>query len=339
MRRSLIAFILIITILLVACGEETEQANEKNSNQNNIDDSEMTGTVVTSIYPLEYIVSEIAGDTITVETVIPPGADAHTYEPSTKDMIDMSNHDAFFYVGNGLEVFADTLASTVKGEGVETYSLANQADNLFADNASDDQAEQNHEDNHGDDDNHHHEDGHDHENGELDLHFWLDPARMTQAGDLILAQLKDMYPDHAETFETNFESFSKKMKELDQSFQSTLSNQSVDILVAHEAFGYWEREYGIEQHGIRGLSSSQDPSQKELQELFGTLEERNLNHVILEKNRNDSLARTIADEFDLTVYELHSLETITEDNIEQGADYVDIMENNLEVLKDTINQD
>ncbi|MDQ0159546.1 metal ABC transporter substrate-binding protein [Alkalibacillus salilacus] len=361
MKRLLIAFIILITITLVACGENDEQTTEDHSEPTNGEQEETAsqessaGTVVTSIYPLEFIISEIAGDVVDVETVIPPGADAHTYEPSTRDMIDMSNHDAFFYVGNGLEVFADTLASTLEGEGVEAFALADHEDHLFAEITTDSHAENSHEDednhdhenenshddehNHDHEDEHEHEHNHAHEDGELDLHFWLDPARMTQAGELILSQLKEMYPDHADTFDTNYESFSEQMNNLDQSFKSTLGDQQVDILVAHEAFGYWEQEYGIQQHGIRGLSSSQDPSQKELQELFKTLQERNLNHVILEKNRDDSLAQTIADEFDLTIYELHSLETITEDDIEQGADYVDIMKNNLEVLEDTINQD
>ncbi|MET3683704.1 zinc transport system substrate-binding protein [Alkalibacillus flavidus] len=332
MKKLLIVIISII-LFLAACGD-TNDGNSSNGNttespsESKTTENESIGTIVTSIYPLEFIVSEIAGDIIDVETVVPAGADAHTYEPSTKEMINMASSDIFMYVGGGLEVFGETLADTVKDEGVEPFALTNQQDDLFASM----------EDNDHDGHNHDHDEGEDHtqDNNELDLHFWLDPARMAQAGELILSELTTMYPDQAEQFQSNYESFAEEMNELDQTYEEALSDKSVDILVAHEAFGYWEREYGIEQHGIRGLSSSQNPSQRELQQLFDSFEELDLNHVILEKNRDDSLATTIANEFDFTVYELHSLGSITEEDIEQNNDYIDIMNENLDVLKQTI---
>src|SRR5690625_3198630 len=80
--------------------------------------------IITSLYPIEFITTELAGDLIDVETIIPPGADAHSYEPSTRKMIEFSSSDAFFFIGEMMEVFSETMADTLSSEGVQTLKLA-----------------------------------------------------------------------------------------------------------------------------------------------------------------------------------------------------------------------
>ncbi|WP_188206621.1 metal ABC transporter solute-binding protein, Zn/Mn family [Alkalibacillus aidingensis] len=346
---------MILLLTLIACGNQNNpedpepQANDSEDideqTEENDEQTEDIGKIITSLYPIEYIVSEIVGDFAEVETVMPPGADAHVYEPSTRQMIELADSDAFFYIGETMEVFSDTMANSLDSEGVHTFELAKFEEQLFMD-YGDEQVDDHHEDEHGDEDDHHHEDehgheeeendDHDHEHGDYDPHFWLDPSRMISAGDILLDELITLYPNHEEVFRDNYEQFTDNMEELDTSFQEALVNEEVNILVAHAAFSYWEEAYGINQISIRGVSSSQEPSQRELQQLFETLEDLNIDHVILESNRDDRLAETVADEFNLDVYHLHNLETRTEENVEHGLDYMDIMRENLEVLIQTM---
>ncbi|MFD2639801.1 metal ABC transporter solute-binding protein, Zn/Mn family [Piscibacillus salipiscarius] len=311
---KLLSVMIIGLILLYACQNTSSSTSEDQTEHHKI---------VTSIYPIEYIVSEIGVDVVTVETVVPSGADAHSYEPSTKTMLELSEADGFFYIGEGMESFSETMAETVNNEGVQTLELAKHHD-LFETIHNEEVAvtAESNEDEH---------EGHNH--GEFDPHFWLDPTRMVEAGDVILDQLITMYPEQEDTLKQNFETFKDNMNDLDQQYQSSFENE-INILVTHKSFSYLEQRYPIKQYSIRGLSSSQEPSQKELLQLFDQIENMELEHIILETNSEDRLAKTIAEEMELTPYYLSNLSSRTEEQINQNKDYYDIMIDNLNVLKE-----
>src|SRR5690625_6389231 len=63
-------------------------------------------TIYTSIYPVQYATEQITGDLATVESLYPPGVDAHTYEPTTRQLTHIARSDLFIYVGAGMESFA-----------------------------------------------------------------------------------------------------------------------------------------------------------------------------------------------------------------------------------------
>src|SRR5690606_14607724 len=71
-------------------------------------------TIYTSVYPLQYIAERITGDIAAVESIYPPGVDAHSYEPSTRDMTKIAESDAFIYLGNQMEPFADAVAEALQ---------------------------------------------------------------------------------------------------------------------------------------------------------------------------------------------------------------------------------
>ncbi|PKR78060.1 adhesin [Halalkalibacillus sediminis] len=333
-----LAIITLLLSFLIACNTSEGESEEGSSGNNKI---------ITSIYPIEYIVSEIGGDEVSVETVMPAGADAHTYEPSTKRMIELADSDGFFYVGAGLESFAEAMSDTIEGEGVHTLALSEheelflkgeeESHNEDDEHNSDEEESHSEEDEQGHDDEESHsdeDDGHDH--GDFDPHFWLDPTRMIDAGDIVLQELIKLYPEKESTFKENYQAFSEEMIELDSEFEQTLhGDEHYQILVAHKAFGYWENRYRLEQFSIRGISSSQEPSQKELQEIFKKIEEMKINHIILEKNRDDRLVETIVEEQNMELLYLHNLATRTEDEIEEEKDYIELMRENLEVLKES----
>ncbi|WP_054711358.1 zinc ABC transporter substrate-binding protein [Bacillus sp. JCM 19041] len=127
--------------LLSACG---------NTDSNN-DSSEEQLTVKTSIFPYEDWTKKIGGDFVNVSTVVPVGADAHTYEPTPQEMIEVAESDAFIYNGANFEAFADSIVSAIDNQDVLTLEGAAQTSLI----------DSNH-------DHEHDESGHDHEsNGDV----------------------------------------------------------------------------------------------------------------------------------------------------------------------------
>ncbi|WP_174614193.1 metal ABC transporter solute-binding protein, Zn/Mn family [Virgibacillus ihumii] len=272
-------------------------------------------TVYTSIYPIQYAVERIGGNTLNAESVYPPGVDAHTYEPTTKEMTDIAEADAFIYLGAGMEGFAESAADALSSQDVKLIELGTYEE-LFHKNSE----HKNHK--HG---------GHQH--GGKDPHIWLDPTRMLDMAGIIKGKLIDMNPEKKEIYIDNFNKLKKDLLALDKQFKQTLKNkENKEILVAHAAYGYWEERYGIEQIAISGLSSSEEPSQKELTKIIDTAKEHNMKYVIFEQNGADQVSKIIQEQLGLEALHIHNLSVLTQENIDNGEDYLFLMKHNLEVL-------
>jgi len=282
-------------------------------------------TIYTSLYPLQYIVEKIGGETVQTKSVFPPGGDAHTYEPSSKDMTSIADSDAFIYLGAGLEAFAQTAADSLTSQDVELIEIG-EHEELFITSEHDHHHDEDHEhegEEHGDD--HHH--------GDRDPHIWLDPLRMIEMAKIITDELTALYPEEAAVYEKNYEELEADLQALDETYQEVLEGkEDKHILVSHASFGYWEERYGVEQLSVSGLSTEQEPSQKELTEIINQVEENNLEYILFEQSGTTRVAQVIQEETELDALTLHTLEVLTDEDVNKEEDYISLMEMNLETL-------
>ncbi|MFT9598666.1 metal ABC transporter solute-binding protein, Zn/Mn family, partial [Mesobacillus sp.] len=280
---------------------------------------------------------QIGGEYVNVETIYPPGADEHTFEPSQKDMMALADADLFFYIGLGLEGFVDKANKTLKNEDVKMVpvgeSLHFDENGEHQDEAhSDGSAEEGHdEEGHADEDEHGH--------GDFDPHVWLDPI---YANDLALAikeQLAEQMPEHKDTFEQNYTKLTAQFKDLDKEFSEVIgSAKRKEILVSHSAFSYWEERYGIQQISISGQSTTNEPSQKELQNLISHAKEEKIKYVLNEQNFNSKLAKMIQDEIGAKSLTLHNLSVLTDEDLKNNETYFTLMEKNITTLGKALNE-
>ncbi|WHZ00987.1 zinc ABC transporter substrate-binding protein [Neobacillus sp. YX16] len=323
--------VLTLSLLLTGCGSKEVVKTGENKEKNSL-------TVYTTIYPLEDFTKKIGGSYVEVQSIYPPNVDAHSYEPSTKDMINLADSDLFIYTGAGIEGFAEKATEALKKEEVQILKAA-EGINLIESSHSDEHHEDENE--HSEVEEHaeseaHEEEGHDH--GELDPHIWLDPVLSIDLANNIKNSLSELMPEHATEFETNFKQLKNDLEKLDQEFKTTIeSSKTRNLLVSHAAYGYWEKRYGIETIAITGLSPTQEPSQKELQAIIEESTEHNIHYVIFEQNVSPKIAKIIQEEIGAKSLTLHNLEAVTEDNIKQKDDYFSIMRRNLETIKTVLN--
>lgn len=280
--------------------------------------------IYTTVYPLQFLVEEIAGDTIDVDTVYPPGVDEHTYEPTSKELTAISDGDAFFYIGAGLEAFASTAADALANQNVKMIEIG-QHEDLFL---------------HNDDHEHSEDDGHDHHghnHGDIDPHIWLDPLRMIDIAYIIKDELINMHPEDKTLYEENLKNLEAELIDLDDAFQQLIDTKAnKKMLVTHAAFGYWQDRYHIEQIAIHGLSTETEPSQKELISIIDTANEHELKHIIFEQNVTTRVSEVIREEIDAEPLKIHNLSVRTDEDIKEGRDYLSIMRDNLEVLDEAM---
>lgn len=275
------------------------------------DDTSQSLTIYTSIYPLQYAAEQIAGDEASVSSIYPPGVDAHTYEPATKDVTAIAEGDLFLYLGADMESFADSIKNSLKSQPIEFVSMEDTNPDMFETGKKHDE----------------------HDHGDLDPHIWLDPTRMIAIGEIVRDELITASPDNEAEFRENYDAFKEDMQALDASFHDTLDDKHAKkILVSHAAYGYWESAYDIDQIAISGISSSDEPSQKELTEVADIAEENQLKYIIFEKNTSNKVATIIQDHIKAEKLEIHNLEVLSDEDINHDEDYLSLMKQNLEVL-------
>jgi zinc transport system substrate-binding protein len=314
---------------LYGCNAETNNDETKKAN-----DALM---IYTTVYPLQDFASKIGGEYVNVQSVYPPGVEAHTFEPTPKTMQALADADAFIYVGEEMEGFVDQAIKTLKNEDVKLVEGAKGIELLDSTHEHHDEDEEEH-DHSADADEHEetHEDEHHH--GDKDPHVWLDPVRSITIAENIKNALVELKPEAKDTFEKNFTALKKDLENLDQQFQTVVKGASKkEILVSHAAYGYWEERYGIEQISVAGLSPTNEPSQKELTNIIKTAKQHGIKYILFEQNVTPKVAEIVKNEIGAEALRLHNLESLTDEDIQKNKDYMTIMKENLEVLKKALN--
>ncbi|WP_347861484.1 zinc ABC transporter substrate-binding protein [Salimicrobium sp. PL1-032A] len=351
MKRSLTTVsLLALIIILTACGEESSGTDDQ---QQDSGDAEEEMKVYTTVYPLQFFAERIAGEDASVESILTPGSDPHTYEPTSKEMVEMAEADAFIYSGAGLESYAEQISDSIQSEDVEILEASKGID-LEEHVHNHGEEEETHEEEHAHEEEegtheeeHAHEeeasDGEDshagHNHGEQDPHIWLDPIRSIQVAENVKNTLVEIRPEQEETFNENFEELKGELESLDQEFHDKLeSAEKNKIIVSHAAYGYWEQAYGIEQIAVSGLSPTNEPSQKDLETIIETAEQNDLEHVFFEQNITPKVADVVKKEIGAEALRLHNLSVLTEEDIENEEDYFTLMQRNLETLMEGLSE-
>ncbi|NGP46043.1 zinc ABC transporter solute-binding protein [Bacillaceae bacterium SIJ1] len=367
-------FIFIFALILSACNS---QASVKETATTVKDTDHEQVVVYTTLYPFKAFTEAIGGDLVKVESIYPAGADAHSFEPSSKTMIDIAESDLFIYNGAGMEAFADAAVDTMKDESVAILEATKEIDLLSGQSvhhhhdeeddahSHEDHAETEHSNDaedveHGHDaqheDAHDHEDvdvkhehdeeqrhtdktdAHDHTHGDVDPHAWLDPIRAIEMAEQIKNELIALRPEHKASFEEAFQSLQADLTELDEDFQEMLSTkEDRAILVSHAAFGYWQDRYDIDQISVSGLSPSQEPSQQQLLDIIAEAEHHDIKHVIFEQNVTPRVAKMVQEEIGGEALTLHNLSVLSDEDIQNDEDYFSLMRHNIDVLDQAMN--
>ncbi|MBS4215277.1 metal ABC transporter solute-binding protein, Zn/Mn family [Neobacillus rhizophilus] len=303
-----LSFLLPLSLVLSACGNNTEKTTKKKNQL----------TIYTTVFPLQYFTDRIGGKYVKVATIYPPGADEHTFEPSQKDMMNLADSDLFFYIGLGLEGFVEKAKGTLKDENV---TLVPAAEGLKLPKDHHSSEEEDHEDHAG-----------------VNPHVWLDPVYSKEMAAVIRDQLAKKLPQRKAYFDENYQKLADELDELDANFANTISQaKHKKIIVTHAAFSYWETRYGIEQISISGLSTTNEPSQKELEKIISMADHEGLHYMLFEQNVKSKLGKVVQKEIGARALPIHNLAILTKDDIKNKETYFSLMNKNLKTLETALN--
>lgn len=308
------------TIMIVSgCGSD----GGGETDDNGVSPAEADLTLVTGVYPLEWLAQEIGGDSVAVVQLTEPGAEPHDLELTGRQIGEVSEADLAFYV-EGLQPAVD---EAVEQEASD--SALNVADIVELIPADDDHGHD-HDDDHGhEDDGHAEDDGHDH--GDYDPHFWLDVELMTETAEALADELAEINPDGADLYQEGAEQVTGELASIGEDYEDSLAScEHNEVVVGHTAFTYLTENYGLEQIGVSGVDPETEPSPAQIAEITDIVSERDITTIFTEPLMPDATADTIAAETGAEVDVLDPLEGVTDDS--PGDDYPSIMRGNLDAL-------
>lgn len=270
--------------------------------------------VIATIFPQYDFARRIAGDRIELSMLLSPGAEAHSYEPTPKDMIALERADLLIATSPEMEPWAFRLSDA---SGVFVLA-ATEGIALIE----------------GEEDEHDHD--HDHR---LDPHVWTDPLLALEMARNIARALSEIDPDGAQVYRENFDAFAAELTALDGAFMDARAGAKRNILAfgSRFSFGYFVRRYDIEAvSAYASCAEGADPSVKMMKELVDLIVQKELPVVYYEALNDRKVAETLAFESGAVLLPIHSLHTVSPEQFLSGATYLDLMKENLEAFKEGI---
>ncbi|MEC0125441.1 metal ABC transporter substrate-binding protein [Paenibacillus pabuli] len=355
-KKSALALLFSLTLILAGCGQNQSASDSSTSSANTpvpAETQEAKLNVEVSFYPMYEFTKNVAGDLANVHTLVPAGTEPHDWEPTPQDMASIEKADVLVYNGAGMESWIDQVTDSLSNakliqveashgidllEGSEedehdhehtdttdTHDHAGEATTEEHDHTHDAEAEEGHT--------------HDHDHGGLDPHVWLSPALAVKEVRNIEAGLAQAAPEHAEQFKQNADAYIAKLEALDQDFKAAVADSKrKDFITQHAAFGYLAQEYGLQQVPIAGLSPEQEPSAAQMASVIDFAKEHQVKTIFFETLVSSKVSETIANEVGAKTAVLNPIEGLTEEEIAAGMDYIGVMQQNLEALKQALNE-
>jgi len=286
--------------------------------------------VVATFYPMVEFSKQVAGSHADVIGLIPAGAEPHDWEPSAKDMAQVKEADIFVY--NGIvEGWAEKALESAANDKRIVVEASKGID--LMEGLPEEEEEEGHDHAHADE----HKDGADEK--VLDPHVWLDPVLAQKEVASIEAAFEKADPANKEDYKKNADAYIAKLKQLDESFKSGLSQtKHKEFVTQHAAFGYLAKQYGLTQVPIAGLSPEQEPSPEKMADIVKFAKEKQVRTIFFETLVDPKVASTIAQEIGAKTDVLNPIEGLTADDQKNNLDYIGLMNNNLASLKKALNE-
>lgn len=282
--------------------------------------------IISTVFPPYDLAKHIAGDNAEIKILLPPGSEAHTYEPTAKEIIAIQSCDVFLYIGGENEQWADKLINSNDTSKVKIVKLIDCVPTLSEED------EEEHEDEHN-----HHE--HDHEH-ETDEHIWTSPENARLMLSAVYDAICEVDPENSKIYTENKDAYDKQLVELDNDYKTAIDNAKNKTIVLADKFPfrYLAHEYGLDCYAaFSSCSDESEPSVSTMIKLTKRIKENNVPVVYYLEFSSTKIADTLCDETGATKLMLHSCHNVSKQDIENNVSYVDLMKQNLENLKVALN--
>lgn len=240
-------------------------------------------SVTVSILPLKFFVEQIAGQTVNINVLVPPGSSPEMYEPTPSSLVLFSNSDLYFAVG--LIDFEKELEQKLSPQQSKYINLSEGADII--------EGRCNHQ---------HHQ----HHNHGADPHIWLSCKEAKRMAGMIAHELATTYPNNAKLYGDNLTRLTATIDSVSVAIQDIVaSSASKHFLVYHPSLGYFAREYGLNQVSIE--VEGKEPSAQGIANTIKAARASGIRNILSQSQFDSRNAVAIAAELNGNIIEIDPL--------------------------------
>lgn len=300
-KQSLVLFVVILLgCSFFACAKQSEEPVQMKKLR-----------VVTTLFPLYDMAKSIGADKTEVVLLVPPGVEAHSFEPRPSDIFKINEADIFVYTGKFMEPWAADVINGAVNKNLVVVDASHGAKMIPGVSHDADEPA-----------------------GSLDPHIWLDfdNAGIMVKNILQAFQVKDSA--NKALYEQKAGEYSRKLTELDSLYKTTLAACKHRTIVygGHYAFGYPARRYGLQYLAAQGVSPDAEPTANDLVKLVEQIKKERIKYIFYEELTSPRITETIAGETNAEMLLLNAAHNVSRDQLDQGVSLFDILRRNLENL-------
>lgn len=314
-KRIFLLFIvpaIVIASVFSGCGQKENQASGVK--------------IVSTIFPQYDFARAITGDKGSLKMLIPPGGEAHTYEPTPQDIISIQEADVFLYIGGESDAWVDNILDSVDTSKTKVVRLIDYVDTLQEETVEGMQEEK-------------HSDEDDNE-PETDEHIWTSPKNAIKMVNAISDAICRADSQNDKYYKENTQNYVSKLEELDKSFSEIVKNGKRSEIIFGDRFPliYFTKEYGLKYYAaFPGCASETEPSASTIAFLTDKVKEDKIPVVFKIELSSSAVADTIAGETGAEVLTFYSCHNLSKEQFNNGETYLSMMTDNLTALKTALN--
>ena len=227
--------------------------------------------VVATFSILADMAREVGGDAVSVVSLVPPGGDAHSFQPHPGDL--RALRDARVVVENGLgfEGWMTRLIAASGFAGVRVTAAGAVPPRTVREGGR----------------------------AVRDPHAWQDPRRAALMVEAIADGLARADPARAAAHRARAAAYSARLEAVDREIERAMAAIPAErrrVITSHDAFGYYGDRYGIEFRAVQGVSTAAEPSARDLARLAAQVRREGIRAVFVESMADPRLAEALARE-------------------------------------------
>ena len=240
--------------------------------------------VIVTILPQAEFVEKIGGERVQVSVMVPPGASPHTYEPTPKQLVEVSEADIYFQVGSGIDFESAFMDKIVKLNSKMLVVNCSKGIEIF----------------------------------DRDPHVWLSPRNAKKMVRNIYDALVQVDPKNREYYRRNMELYLEELDKLDREIREILKNvTNRHFMIYHPAWGYFAREYNLTQIPVE--KEGKEPTVRGLMALIDQARRLKMKVIFVSPQFDRKKAETIAESIQGRIIFLDPLAKDYVDNLRSAA--------------------
>ncbi|MDD3140717.1 MAG: metal ABC transporter substrate-binding protein [Lachnospiraceae bacterium] len=283
-------------------------------------------SVVATIFPEYDFLRQIGGEHINLTMLLPPGAESHSFEPTPQDIKAITKSNMFVYVGGDSDAWVDSILDSIDTKNTKVVTLMDCV-SLVEEKTVDGMTPEE-------------KDGEDSDEVEYDEHVWTSPKNTILIVQKLCDNLCQIDQDNAGDYKQNTKDYIDKLTNLDQKFQNVVDNAKRKEIVVGDRFPfrYFVDEYGLTYYAaFPGCSTDTEASAATIAFLDDKINKDNIPIVFHIELSNEKVCDAICEATGAKSELLNAVHNVSKSDFNAGITYIDLMEHNVEVLKEALN--